>query len=264
MEVVTKLLPLMTKLISLLPAVTLKGAREVSSGTGLFTEKNMLLEAPPPGPGFRTVIGYTPATARSVPGIVTLIWVELTKMGVRVCPLKLIVDVVTKLDPVIERRILLLPAITELPENDVCVGTGLLIAKVIPLEVPPPGEGFDTTIWVIPAAARFEAGKVTLSWELLINWGVKTCPLKLIVDVVTKLDPVKITDRSALPAIVEAGFTVVSVGTELFTVKFRLPEFPPPGAILVTDIGYKPAETIELAGRVTLSWELFTNCGVKI
>jgi hypothetical protein len=56
-EVLTKLLPLIVRVVAPEPAVTELGEREVMAGTGFATEKFTTFDAPPPGAGFVTVTG---------------------------------------------------------------------------------------------------------------------------------------------------------------------------------------------------------------
>ena len=51
--------------------------------------------------------------------------------------------------------------------SEVRFGTGLVMAKVAALEVPPPGAGLVTVTEAVPALAIFAAGTVTVSWVLL-------------------------------------------------------------------------------------------------
>ena len=88
---------------------------------------------------------------------------------------------------------------------------------------------------------------------VLTYCGVRTVPLKLTVEVVTKLVPVRVTRRFEDPAVAEVGDNVVRVGAELFTVKFWLPDEPPPGAGLETVTGKTPPVVRFAAGIVTFS-----------
>jgi len=59
------------------------------------------------------------------------------------------------------------PAVAELGEMDVRVGTGLLaglMVKVWAEDVPPPGVGLKTMTLVVPGAAMSEAGMAAVSW----------------------------------------------------------------------------------------------------
>lgn len=51
-----------------------------------------------------------------------------------------------------------MPTNMDVGEMDERLGTGLLIVKVCPLDVPPPGVGLKTVISAVPAVVRSDAG----------------------------------------------------------------------------------------------------------
>ena len=55
------------------------------------------------------------------------------------------------------------PAVAEVGLMPVSTGTGLLIVKVAPLEVPPPGPGLKTVMPAVPPAAMSLAGIAAVS-----------------------------------------------------------------------------------------------------
>jgi hypothetical protein len=70
--------------------------------------------------------------------------VLLTKVVVRLEPLKLTVEVLKKPVPVIVRVCAPEPTRTELGEREVMAGTGFPTVKVRAFDVPPPGAGLVT------------------------------------------------------------------------------------------------------------------------
>src|SRR3970282_294777 len=77
----TKPLPVTVSVKAGPPCKALVGARVESVGTGLMavTVKGTAPEVSPPGAGLNTVTGGVPAVTRSLPGMLALSWVALTK-----------------------------------------------------------------------------------------------------------------------------------------------------------------------------------------
>ena len=55
------------------------------------------------------------------------------------------------------------PAVVEVGEMELVVGTGLLIVSVCALDVPPPGVGFTTVIDAVPPVAMSVAGTIAVT-----------------------------------------------------------------------------------------------------
>lgn len=86
---------------------------------------------------------------------------------VRAPPFHRTEEPVTKLLPFTVRVNAGPPAVAELGEMEVIVGTGLLaglMVKVWAEEVPPPGAGLKTVTEVVPAATMSVAGIAAVSW----------------------------------------------------------------------------------------------------
>ena len=66
-----------------------------------------------------------------------------------------------------------LPTAALLGEIELSVGTGLLIVKVLAVDVPPPGVGLKTVTAAVPVAAMSLAGMAAWSWVLLMNVVVR-------------------------------------------------------------------------------------------
>ncbi len=71
-------------------------------------------------------------------------------------------------------------------------GAGLFTAKLVALEVPPPGAGFVTVICAVPAVATSVAGIATCSCVELTNVVGRALPFHCTVEDEMKLDPVTV------------------------------------------------------------------------
>ena len=144
------------------------------------------------------------------------------------------------------------PAVTEVGFIDDDVGTGLLIARVCALEVPPPGAELITVIEAVPAVAISDDGTVAVNWVDEAYVVTRAEPLKSTVDEATKLVPLTVSVNKDPPAKVVVGEIEVIVGTELFIVKVCGEEVPPPGADVTTVTEEVPAVAISPAGTVAV------------
>ena len=246
-----------------LPNVVEVGEMEVSVGTGLLMMRVCAFEVPPPGAAFTTVIEAVPTTAISTAGMVTLIEELEMKVVVSGVPLKSIVDDALKFVPVTVSVKAGPPAVVDVGEIEVVVGTGLLIVNVCALEVPPPGAGFTTVIGTVPAvaisAAVITAVKVVLETKVV----VRAEPLKSTVDDALKFVPITVSVNWAPPAIVEVGEILVVVGIGFLTVSVCAPDVPPPGAGFTTVIESVPPTVMFPAGTVMLMVVLEMNVVVN-
>ena len=214
-----KFVPVKVNVKPVLPAVVEVGEMEVSVGAGFFTVKVCAFEVPPPGVGFTTVIESVPPTAISAAGMVALMdepEINVVTSGV---PLKSIVDDALKFVPVTVRTNDDPPAVVDVGEIVLVVGTGLLIVNVCAFEVPPPGAGFTTVIEAVPAAATSAAVMVVVSVVLETKVVVRGEPLKSAVDEASKFVPFMVMVKLVPPAVVEVGEIEVVVGIGFFTVK---------------------------------------------
>lgn len=154
-DVLVKFVPLTVRTNAGSPAATLGGEIVVTVGNGLLTVKfNAGVDTPPPGNGFVTVTGITPAVNSSAAVISTLTWVASIKVAGWLVAPKLTVVPVTKLVPVIVIVTPASPTSALVGERLVAVGIGLLTVKFnAGVEVPPPGVGFVTVTGFTPAVA---------------------------------------------------------------------------------------------------------------
>lgn len=125
--------------------------------------KVRLLEVPPPGPGLVTVTCAVPTFAMSAAVIAACTCEPRTNVVVRFEPFHFTCELDTNPVPCTVRVKSVPPCFLLVGLSEVRFGTGLLIAKVTALEVPPPGAGFVTVTEAVPALAIFSAGTVTVS-----------------------------------------------------------------------------------------------------
>jgi hypothetical protein len=157
-EVETKFVPVTVSVNAGPPAAALEGESEVAPGSGLSIVKGSPLDVPPPGVGFITVTAAIPAVAMSLAGTEAVNSVSLTYVVVSPVPFHCTVELEMKFVPVTVRVNAAPPAVALEGESEVTSGLGLLIVKVSPLDVPPPGVGLITVIDAVPVVAMLLAG----------------------------------------------------------------------------------------------------------
>ena len=157
-EPATKPLPLIVNENPAPPAVIEFGFKFAIVGNGLLTVNTAADDVPPPGTGVLTVTFAVPAVAISPAGIAAVSCVALTKVVVRALPFHRTVEPFTKLLPFTVSVNAAPPTVAAFGLRLVIAGTGLLIVKFRLFELPPPGDGFNTTTVAVPATARSLAG----------------------------------------------------------------------------------------------------------
>jgi len=175
----------------------------------------------PPPAGFVTVTFAVPAVVMSAAGIVATIWVLVTDDGV-IAGLdpKFTVAPATKPVPVRVNVKAAPPAVAEVGEIKVSVGpAAALIVKDTVADVPPPGAGFVTVTFAVPAVAISAAEIAAVSCVALTNAVVLAAPLNFTTDVDTKPVPFTVRVKAAPPAVALVGEREVSVGAGLLMVK---------------------------------------------
>jgi hypothetical protein len=113
-----------------------------------------------------------------------------------------------------------------------------------------------TVIGTVPDATILDAGIVAVRTVEEPKLVVVATPFQLIVAPLTKLEPFAVRVKLDPPAAVEVGEIDASVGTgfeALVTVKFWLPEVPPPGAGFTTVTSEVVAVVRSDAGIVAVS-----------
>lgn len=230
----TKFVPFTVSVNAAPPAVALDGDSVVIAGTGLFTANGEFPEVPPPGAGSVTVTLNVPAVAMSAAVIDAVTCVALTKVVVFAVPLNFTTAPETKFVPFTVRVNAAPPAVALDGESVVIVGNGLLTVNDWIPDVPPPGAGFVTVAFRIPAVAMSAAVTGMVTCVAFTNVVVRAVPLNVTTEVDTKLVPFTVSVNAAPPAVALVGEREVIAGTGLFTVNCELPDVPPPGAGLVT------------------------------
>src|SRR5205814_449398 len=125
---------------------------------GLWIGRGAAPGVPPAGPGLKTVTWTTAPEARSAAGMSTASCPPLSNRVVRLEPFQRTTDERTKLLPVTVRIAPpALPASTRLGISAPRDGTGLLIVKACPAEVPPPGAELSTVTVTVPPSRRSPA-----------------------------------------------------------------------------------------------------------
>ena len=115
-------------------------------------------EVPPPGDGLTMVTVAMPAVAMSLAGMAAVSCALLTKVVVRPAPFHHTLDVLTNPLPLIVSVNAAPPAVAAFGLKLAMAGAGLLIVKVRPFEVPPPGAALTTVTVAVPALAKSVRG----------------------------------------------------------------------------------------------------------
>jgi hypothetical protein len=134
-ELVTKFVPVMTRVNPPLPATAVAGLMLLIVGAGLVMVNVTAPDSPPPGAGLKTVTFAVPAVATSPAGIVAVSWVLETKVVGRGLPFQRTTELVTKFVPVMMRVNPPLPATVVDGLIVVIVGDGFVMVKVAVLDV---------------------------------------------------------------------------------------------------------------------------------
>jgi len=190
------------------------------------------------------------AVAISAAAIAAVTCVALTKVVALVAPLNFTTDDETNPVPFTVRVNAVPPAVALVGMIEVAVGAGLLIVNVWPPEVPPPGAGFVTVTFAVPAVAISAAEIAAVNCAALTNVVVFDAPLNFTTDVDTKPEPFTVRVKPAPPAVALVGEIDVSTGTGLLIAKACAFDVPPPGAGFVTVTFTDPAVAISAAGIV--------------
>lgn len=149
-ELLTKPVPFTVSVNPALPTITLAGVMLFREGVGFNTGKKVGDVVPPPGAGFETVTENAPVLATSAADIWAVNCVVLTKLVVRLPPLKRIFELLLKFVPLTVSVNAPPPKIAVDGESAAIVGAGLFIAKSLGAVAIPPGLTIVTG--TIPAA----------------------------------------------------------------------------------------------------------------
>lgn len=155
------------------------------------------------------------------------------------------------------------PANLVVGEMLVTVGTGLLTARSLALEIPPPGSGLKTVMGKAPVARISAALICAVNLVEFTNVVVLSLPLNRTTEPLTKAVPLTVNVNPAAPTIAADGDKLLMVGTGFTTVSGNVAEAPPPGAGLKTAIGKLPAAAMSLARICAVNCVLLTRLVVR-
>jgi hypothetical protein len=131
--------------------------------TGLFTEKVVAADVPPPGTKFTAVTERAAAAAKSVEGSAALTSVELMKVVARAAPFTLITVVGTKPVPVKLTTADAVPARTLVGDIVVMAGAGLSTSRLAASADPLLNDPFCTTTGISAPLTNCVAGTVAVN-----------------------------------------------------------------------------------------------------
>src|SRR3989441_6472345 len=130
----------------------------------------------------------------------------------------------------------LIPAgvLTTLPTPEpltvtVSVNIWLVMVKVRAPDVPPPGNGVNTVIWVVPAVVMSLEEMTARNAVLLTNVVGRSEPFQRTTDGATKLAPLTVSVNPAPPAVALLGESDPAVGAGGLIVNVRALDVPPIG-----------------------------------
>jgi len=175
-------------------------------------------EVPPPGAGFTTVIDAVPTVAISAALIVAVTDELETKVVVRAEPFQFTTEVETKFVPFTVKVKPDPPAVVEVGEMEVVVGTGFKTTNAVDVAEPPPGAGLVSTIVEVPAVAVSVVVSDMVSCVDDATVVVLLVPLKVAFVFALNPVPVMVSVGDVLTR-VDVGETVEMVGAGLLMVK---------------------------------------------
>ena len=155
------------------------------------------------------------------------------------------------------------PAVALEGASDVIVGGGLVTAKFVDPEEPPPGAGLVTDTGNVPTAKMSAAVTWIVTCVALTNEVVRAVPLKLTTEEPLKLVPFTVNVNADPPTNAPVGESVVIVGTGLLIVNAEFPEAAPPGVGLATLTLTVPAAAISAAVTWIVTCVALTNVVVR-
>lgn len=209
------------------------GLTDVTVGTGLTTLMLTGPPVPPPGAWLKTVRLRVPVVVVSELLIVALIVVAVVAPWVTpvVLPSHCTTDDALNPLPVIV-NVGLVPRITVVGETEAIAGTVLLTVNGMPVEVPPPGTGFNTEMLDPKTLVKKDDPAMAVSVVELTNVVGRLFVPNLTWDVETNPDPVTVSVIAGEPISAEDGEIADTIGAGLFTFTVTEAEVPPPGGAL--------------------------------
>jgi len=151
------------------------------------------------------------------------------------------------------------PTVAVAGDREVMEGAKLLTLNAELPEVPPPGAGFDTVTWAVPAVAISVAGIAADSCVALANVVVRADPFQLTKEPLMNPLPFTVRVKAVPPTVAVDGDREVMEGAKLLTLNAELPEVPPPGAGFDTVTWAVPVAAISVAGMAAFNCVAPTN-----
>ena len=187
-------------------------------------------DVPPPGAGFKTVTGNTPAAAMSLAGIEAVSWEALPKFVGRFMPLHRTTEPEMKLLPLTVSVKPASPAVAEFGLRLLMAGMGFGAVTVneTPFETPPIGVGLNTVTVAVPGLAISLPGIVAVRLVALTKFVARFAPCQRTTEPETKPLPPTVKVNAPPPATAEFGLMPEIIGTGLLMVKFTWFEPCPP------------------------------------
>lgn len=192
--------------------------------------------------------------------------VALTKVVVRGLPFHRTVAPLTKFRPLTVSVKPAPPAVADEGLRLVIAGVGLLIVKVKPFDVPPPGEGLVTVTVTRSPDAMSLAGIATVNCVALTKVVVRALPFHCTVEPLMKFVPLTVSVKPVPPAVTAFGLKPVIVGMGFCAwpiLKLTALDVPPPGAGLLTVTLDVPVVAMSVAGICAVSCVALTNAVVR-
>src|SRR5436309_15107698 len=164
----------------------------------------------------------------------------------------------------------LIPAgvLTTLPAPEpltvtVSVNIWLVMVKVRAPDVPPPGNGVNTVIWVVPAVVMSLEEMAARNSVLLTNVVVRSEPFQRTTDGAAKLAPLTVSVNPAPPAVALLGESEPAVGAGGLIVNVRALDVSPIGKKSNTVTCADPVRATSLAGIAARNSVLLTKVLVR-
>jgi len=246
----TKFVPLTVSVKAEPPAVVEVGVRLVIVGVpGALMENDAPDDVPAESV---TVTVAEPVLAMRLAGTAAVNWVELTNVVVSVVLPHCTVAPERKFVPLTVRVNAAPPAVMDVGDRLVIVGTPELVVKVTAGEVPP--ESFTVTL-TEPAVAIRLAGTAAVNCVALTYVVVRAVLPHCTVAPETKFVPLTVRVKADPPAVVEVGDRLVIVGATAVMVNVAPADVPPE---LVTVTVAEPGAAIRLAGTTAVNCVAFT------
>ncbi len=142
----------------------------------------------------------------------------------------------------------LAPTVTVAGMSEVTCGAGFCTVNVSDAELPPPGAGFTTRTWAVPADATSAAGIAALRDVELMKVVTRAVSFHCTVEPETKPLPLTVSSNAGLPTTTLDGLSAEATGRTFVIVNGSAADVPPPGAGFTTVTCAAPATARSAAG----------------